>query len=97
MVKKQPIKNPTLEKFKGIADDTFKELINLNKSSRPEMVYLYNSNQTDLIRVLLELSSKIKRYESKNKTNLHISVYTGPPPSIPSVYSVDVGYYLGIK
>jgi hypothetical protein len=93
MVKTDSIKNSVLEKkLEEIAKDTFNEILALNKFSRPKKVFLYNANQSYLIKVLLNIQFKIKDYEAKNKTRLNLEIYTDYPNK--KSYGVNVGHYL---
>ena len=93
IVKKPLKKDEILEnKINRIIEDTFKEIMSLDENSRPKNIYLYNSNQEYLVKVLIGLGIKFKKYEEKNNCNLNISLFTGN--SSNGEYNVDVGYYL---
>lgn len=77
-------KDKVLEK--KIAEDTFKELIILNKESRPRKIHLYGANPEHLIGVMLALQERFK------KTKYKADIFIGSSKN--GEYSVDVGYYM---
>ncbi len=80
------LSNGVLEK---IADDSFKEIVSMDKCSRPKQIHLYGANPGDLIKVMLSLQDKLeKRFKKRKK----IDIYVGSPSN--GGYSIDVGHYV---
>lgn len=77
-------KNRILEE--KVADETFKELMSLNKKSRPKKINLYGANPQHLVKVMLALQDRFKKI--KYRADIFIE------GSGNGEYSVDVGYYL---
>ena len=97
-VKDKPLKKEILEK---IADDTYVEIMRMDESSRPDIIYFYNANPSYLVKITLCLQDKLKKEREKlEKKDEGFKVYS------PEVfigysengdYAVDVGHYLRTK
>jgi len=75
-----------------IANDVAKEVLHdLKKKDRPSAIYLYGVKNEYLVKVMIEVGLRLKKYEENSGEDLNIQVFIGQSEKD---YSVDVGKLL---